>query len=80
MNNIQKHYAHEKIALERKLNSITNKKSLVFFDIFIELSEVKNIIRKNCLHQWETSDLEMGKSNETQCKVCGMINYYHLDF
>lgn len=76
MNNIQKYYENEKIVLERRLNSIKNKKSLDFFDIFIQLSEIKNIIRKNCLHQWETTDLEMGKSNETQCKICGMINYY----
>ena len=80
MNSIQKYYNNEKLILEKKLNSIKDKKSLDYFNIFFKLSEVKNIIRKNCLHKWSKSDLEMGNMNNQYCLICNAINYYHHDF
>jgi hypothetical protein len=79
MNNIQKKYYLEQLEIEKK---ITKQKitSLCFFDLHFKLSEIKNVIRKNCDHNWQKTDIETGENNEIICNICKSISYYPLDF
>jgi hypothetical protein len=45
---------------------------LELYDKQFKLSEIKNVIRKNCIHEWKETDLEIGHSsfNETKCVKC----------
>jgi hypothetical protein len=49
---------------------------LTLYDKQFKLSEINNIIRKNCNHEWKQTDIEMGHSSltETRCCKCGEIN------
>lgn len=49
---------------------------LELYDKQFRLSEIKNIIRKNCTHEWKQTDIEMGHSSftETRCSKCDEIN------
>jgi hypothetical protein len=46
---------------------------LKLYDKQFALSEIKNIIRKNCIHEWKQTDIEMGHSSfsESMCSKCG---------
>lgn len=57
-----------KISVEHEIRQL----KLKLYEKQFRLSEIKNIIRKNCIHDWKQIDMEMGHSsfNETICIKC----------
>ena len=49
---------------------------LKLYEKQFELAEIKNVIRKNCSHEWKPNDIEMGNTffNEYKCNKCDAIN------
>ena len=49
---------------------------LKLYEKQFELSEIKNVIRKNCSHEWKANDIEMGHTffNESKCTKCDAVN------
>ena len=72
---------------EQDIINLNNKKQHLEYEIQqlklnmykkqFELSEIKNVIRKNCLHEWsKNNDIETGNNNcyEIRCVNCGLIS------
>ena len=68
--------------MEININAVENIKTTIEHEIRqlklklyekqFKLSEINNVIRKNCIHEWKQTDIEMGHSafNETRCVKC----------
>ena len=65
---------YKKHTLEKQIGQL----KLELYEKQFELSEIKNIIRKNCLHEWKKNDIEMGNTffNESKCTKCDTVDDY----
>ena len=61
-------YNNMKTTIEHEIRQL----KLELYEKQFKLSEIKNIIRKNCIHEWKQTDIEMGHSffTETKCYKC----------
>ena len=62
------HIENIKHCIEQEIRQL----KLKLYEKQFELSEIRNIIRKNCVHDWQQTDIEMGHSSfsETKCNKC----------
>lgn len=65
---------YKKHTLEEQIGQL----KLELYEKQFELSEIKNIIRKNCLHEWKKNDIEMGNTffNESKRTKCDTVDDY----
>ena len=77
---------HNYIIHYMDMNDNMNKKKMLeteirqlklnLYEKQFELSEIKNAIRKNCVHAWKMNDIEMGNTffYESKCTRCDTVN------